>query len=150
MAWGSFDICQRRKLIMAGSHKVLEAWVRLKGDLDDIKNREEMILIMGDMNRSIGANRWGVSGNSPHVSQGGKLIRGQLLMTEKFTLLNSMKLAEGGPFTWVQPKKEEGSSFLNLAMALRNLVPFVRSMVIYCQREFTPRRIKKCECGLIP
>ena len=37
----------------------MEAWIRLKDDLDNIKKQGEMILIMGDMNRAIGEGRWG-------------------------------------------------------------------------------------------
>ena len=63
----------------AGSQRIMEAWIRLKDDLDKIKKRGEMILIMGDMNRAIGAGRWGVRGNTPTVSPGGQMIREQLL-----------------------------------------------------------------------
>ena len=132
----------------AGSQRILEAWIRLKDDLDKIKKRGEMILIMGDMNRAIGRGRWGVKGNTPTVSPGGQMIREQLLQTEEFTLLNNLELAKGGPFTWVQPGREKASSCLDLALASANLVPFVASLVIDSKREFTPRRIRKRPNGL--
>ena len=46
----------------AGDQRVLETWIRMKGDLDEIKKRGEMISIMGDMNRAVGADKMGREG----------------------------------------------------------------------------------------
>ena len=84
----------------AGETRIIDSWLRLKHDLDEIKKKGEMILILGDMNRAIGAGEWGVAGNKKVVSPGGELIREQLLMTGEFTLINNLELCKGGPFTW--------------------------------------------------
>ena len=93
---------------------------------------------MGDMNRHIRAGEYGVKGIKEKISTGG-----QLLETKEYILLNNLSLTEGGPFTWVQPGKEEVKSCLDLAIALASLAPFVKRMIIDSQRKFTPRRVTK-------
>ena len=125
----------------AGAVRILEAWIRLKQDLDEIKGRGELIILMGDMNRSVGADQYGVRGNKEQISTGGGLLRDQLFKSGDYVLLNNLPQAEGGPFTWVQPGKEEVKSCLDLAIGSANLVPFIKSVVIDSQRRFTPRRV---------
>ena len=48
---------------------------RLSKDLKDIEERDETILIIGDLNRAVGCDEWGVAGNHSRVSYGGQLIR---------------------------------------------------------------------------
>ena len=86
-----------------GKIKVLESWLRLKGDLDEIKGRDKMILIMGDMNRTIRSGQYGVKGNKEKISTRGELIREQLIKTGEYVLTNNLPLAVGGPFPWVHP-----------------------------------------------
>ena len=126
----------------AGHMKILESWIRLKEDLAEINGRGEHILIFGDMNRQIGADEFGVKGNKGNISTGGQLIR-ELLKTKEFVLLNNLPLTTGGPFTWVQPGKEEVRSCLDLAIASASLVPFVKTMTIDSERKFTPRRVTR-------
>ena len=132
----------------AGPTKVLESWLRLKRDLDEINGRGEMTLCMGDMNRAIGAGEYGVKGNKEQISAGGELIREHMLKTGEFVLLNNLSLTEGGPYTWVQPGKEEVKSCLDLALASANLAPFVRNVVIDKDRKFTPRRVIRKPGGI--
>ena len=127
----------------AGEQSVLNSWLRLKKDIDEINNKGELILIMGDWNRAMGADQWGVAGNKASISPGGQLIREQLLETGDFTLLNNLDLCEGGPFTWEQAGNKEIRSCLDLALASSNLLPFVKKMVIDVERKFTARRIIK-------
>ena len=133
----------------AGEPSILNAWLRLKKDINEIIKKGEMILIMGDWNRAMGADKWGVSGNKPYISPGGQLIREQLLETGDFTLLNSLELCQGGPFTWQQAGKGEVKSCLDLALASANLLPFVKCMIIDKERDFTARRIIKKKSGTI-
>ena len=97
---------------------------------------------MGDMNLHIRAGEYGVKGIKEKISTGGQLIR-KLLGTKEYILLNNLHLTEGGPFTWVQPGKEEVKSCLDLAIASASLAPFVKRMIIDSQRKFTPRRVTK-------
>ena len=127
----------------AGETRIVESWLRLKHDLDEIKKKGEMILILGDMNRAIGTGEWGVAGNKKVVSPGGELIRKQLLKTGEFTLINNLELCKGGPFTWVQANKAEIKSCLDLGLASSNLIPFIKSMMIDSERKFTARRVIK-------
>ena len=48
--------------------EVLESWGRLIHKLDEIKNRDESLILLGDFNRAIGAGEQGVPGNHKHVS----------------------------------------------------------------------------------
>ena len=54
---------------------LLESWTRLEKDLDEIELRGEAFLIMGDLNRAVGSDEWGVTGNKDRVSHGGQLVR---------------------------------------------------------------------------
>ena len=66
-------------------------------------SRGESVLIIGDLNRSVGNDELGGKGKNPKISYGGKLLR-ETLVEGKLVLLNN--LAEGGPFTWVDPAKQ--------------------------------------------
>ena len=50
-------------------------------------------------------------------------------------------LAQGGPWTWNQRGKDSVKSCLDLAIASKNLLPFVKCMLIDKKCNFTPRRI---------
>ena len=64
-------------------------WMRLKRELDEIVSRNEFCLLIGDLNKLVGCDEYGVPGNHPEVSPGGKLLR-ELLMTGKWFLVNGM------------------------------------------------------------
>ena len=73
---------------------ITEGWMRLEKDLDDIVKRGEAFLIMGDMNRAIGSDKWGIVGNHDKVSYGGHLVR-DMVKERNGVILDNM--AEGGP-----------------------------------------------------
>ena len=77
----------------AGDKKILESWTRLNKDLDEIKERGELTLLMGDMNRAVGCDEYGVRGYKQQTSTGGDLLREQLLRNEEYVLLNNLPLA---------------------------------------------------------
>ena len=55
--------------------EIFEGWRRLMKIVDDILSRGESVLILGDLNRSIGNDEFGVEGNHAKVSYGGQLVR---------------------------------------------------------------------------
>ena len=118
--------------------EILESWIRLREDLLRIESCGEGILIVGDMNRAVGSDELGVSGNHSKVSHGGQLIR-DMVQENNYVTLNN--IATGGPWTWVQRGKELVRSCLDLAYASRNLMPFIKCMVIDNERKFTPKRV---------
>ena len=69
--------------------EVLESWGRLKNELEEIKQRDERCIMLGDLNRAIGAGDQGVPGNHKKISFGGQLVK-ELLEEEEFILLNSI------------------------------------------------------------
>ena len=52
-------------------------------------------MIVGDLNRAVGADEWGIPGNKDKISYGGELIR-DILKKEEYVLLNSLDIVEGG------------------------------------------------------
>ena len=80
--------------------EVLENWIRLKQDITEVKERDEGLVLIGDLNRVIGDGNLGVKGNIPSVSFGGGVLR-ELLAEKEHFLVNGLELAEGGPWTWV-------------------------------------------------
>ena len=59
-------------------------------ELSLIQSRGEMCLLMGDLNKHIGADRLGVRGNHERITYGGQLVR-ELLGTEEYVLVNNQK-----------------------------------------------------------
>ena len=55
----------------AGEAKIRETWERLSEDLEEIKRRGEAVILIGDMNRAVGAGELGIMGNKEQVSPGG-------------------------------------------------------------------------------
>ena len=117
-----------------GKDQILSSWLKLTKDLEEIEDRKEAVLIFGDLNRAIGSDEWGISGNHDRVLYGGELVR-DMLKNKDYVLL------KGGPWTWVQRGKEWIRSCLDLAIGSANLVPFVKQILIDKNRKFTPRRV---------
>ena len=59
--------------------EVENSWWRLMADINDIDNRKEAMLLMGDLNRAIGNDEFGIKGNKEKDSPGGELIRNQTI-----------------------------------------------------------------------
>jgi hypothetical protein len=65
---------------------VLESWGKIKKKLCLIQLRVEAVLICGDLNRAVGADKQGVRGNKERISEGGHLVRE---LAEEGGVLNS-------------------------------------------------------------
>ena len=122
----------------SSKEEIFKSWLRLRDDLLRIENSGEGILIIGDMNRYVGSDELGVSGNHSKVSHGGQLIR-EMVKENNYVTLNN--IAVGGPWTWVQRGKESIKNCLDLAYASKNLMPFIKLVVIDKDRNFTPKRV---------
>jgi len=140
----------------AGETKIRESWERLCEDLEVIKSRGEAVILIGDMNRAVGAGELGIMGNKEQVSPGGRMLREELLQGGEYVLLNGLEGKEsrvevvGGPWTWVQPgREEEVKSCLDLVIVSASLLPFVKRMVIDSSRKFTPRRLMRRKEGVV-
>ena len=122
--------------------EVLESWGRLKKELDEIKERDESCILLGDLNRAIGAGEKGVPGNNEKVSFGGELVR-ELLEDKEYILLNSSHLAEGGPWTWVSRANSDVKSCIDLVIITGDLLPYVSSLLVDVKKEFSLYRVRK-------
>ena len=98
-----------------------------------------MVLLLGDLNKQIGSDKWGVKGNNDKVTYGGQLIR-DFLASKEFVLINNMDVAQGGPFTWQDPADPDRKSCLDLFICSVDLQPYVKSLVIDSKREFSIKR----------
>ena len=118
-------------------------WRGLRRDLEEIRLRGEFCLLAGDLNKLVGCNKWGVPGNNPEITLGGKLLR-ELLATRDWILVNSLgrEVVEGGPHTRKDPATGV-LSCLDLFIVSRELLPFVKSLVIDKERKITPARAVK-------
>ena len=128
--------------------RIMEGWRRLLEDIKDVEERKENLLIIGDMNRALGAGEWGIEGNKPNISYGGSLIR-DLLATRRYILLNSLPLAKGGPWTWVDRSNSSVRSCLDIGIISAGLQSFVKSFQVDKEQRFTPRRLRKTKKGIV-
>ena len=78
------------------TQEIIESWDRIKIELDKINDRIELCLLIGDFNRALGAGWFGIEGNKPNVSHGGKLVL-ELLESGEYKLGNSSDKVAGGP-----------------------------------------------------
>ena len=85
-----------------GKQKVWDSWGRLRKEVLLIEARGEAALVMGDLNRAVGAGELGVPDNKEKISYGGEMVR-ELLSEGEYVLLNGLELAVGGPWTRVDP-----------------------------------------------
>ena len=122
-----------------GKDKVQARWARLRVELDKIKARGEECLLVGDLNKLVGNNMFGVTGNHSKVSMGGRLVR-ELIASKEYFLVNNMELARGGPFTRVDPADPREKSCLDLIIGSVGLRPYVESLVIDSNREHAMKR----------
>ena len=119
---------------------LLERWTRLRKDLNSIRERGEMCLLLGDLNKHIGSDHLGVAGNHKKVTYGGQLVR-ELLNTDDYVLVNNLKIAQGGPFTREDPSDPSKKSCLDLAICSKSLEPFIKSLVIDSARNYPIKRV---------
>ena len=124
-----------------------EKWTRIVNDMEEIRNRGEYCLLVGDLNKLVGSDDLGVPGNHSEVSPGGRLLR-TLLASKEWTLVNGMgeNVVEGGPFTGKDPATAK-ESCLDLFIVSENLRPHVAKLVIDAKREMTTARAIKKKGG---
>ena len=127
-------------------NQVLEGWKQILNELSLIEARQEAVLIIGDLSRAVGDGEEGVRGNKSKVSYGGSLVR-DLISSGDYFILNNLCLTKGGPWTRICPSNGS-SSCLELATGSINLLPYVRTMMIDKERQFTQRRAVNKEDGL--
>ena len=120
--------------------EIEKSWLRLLEDIKDIEDRNEAVLIIGDMNKAVGNDEWGVRGNKENISNGGQLIR-NLLKTEMYILINNLDIVQGGPWTWIDRQDSTRKSCLDLMIISVSLVPFISKVIVDIDRKFTPRRV---------
>ena len=65
-------------------------------------------------------------------------------------LINVFKqaLVQGGPWTWVDRSNPGVRSCLDLAIVSAGLRPFVKTVVVDREQEFTPRRVRRTRRGV--
>ena len=120
---------------------ILETWGRLKIEIDNIKDRQESCVLIGDFNRAIGAGKLGIKENKPKVSYGGKLVL-ELLETEEYVLGNITDKVEGGPWTWVSRADNKIKSCIDLVIMSADLAPYLKRIVIDVEHKFAPARLR--------
>ena len=69
--------------------EILASWLRLQKDLEEIDDRGEAFLLLGDLNRAVGSDEWGITGNHSKVSYGGQHIR-DIVKEKDYVILNNM------------------------------------------------------------
>ena len=119
-----------------------KSWLRLKEDIDEIKERDEALIMIGDMNRKIGNDKYGVKNNKSKISHGGHFIR-NMIRDEMYILINNLDMVEGGPWTWVDRQDSSRMSCLDLGIMSASLVPYLTKVEVDVGRKFTPRRVKR-------
>ena len=98
------------------------------------------MLLIGDLNKHVGADEEGIEGNNVRISYGGELLR-KFLSERNFSMLNRLALTKGGPFTRVDPADPSKKSCLDYALVSSELLPFIDEVIIDSQKTFTPKRI---------
>ena len=123
----------------ATKNEVEDRWYRVVAELKRVENSGEYAVLMGDMNKHVGDI---VRGNHEKVSYGGKLIK-ELLNTKKYVLLNNSAKVKGGPFTRynpADPQDENSKSCIDLIILSRELLKYVKEVIIDKNFNFTPGR----------
>ena len=129
--------------------KVLENWVRVMKEINLVRERNEGLIIIGDLNRAVGSV---IEGNSSTVSPGGQLVRDLLEQEQEgqeeeeehkkeYFLLNSSNIAEGGPWTWVSRADSSIRSCIDLCIVSANLMPYVTKVVIDSKQLFCAKKV---------
>ena len=97
---------------------------------------------MGDVNRAIGNDEFGIKDNKSKTSRGGRLIR-NFLMMKSYTVLNNLDSAKDGPWTWVDRQNNKIKSCLDLVIVSDCLVPYVSLIWVDRERKCTTRRVMR-------
>ena len=123
--------------------EVENKWRRLREVLEGIRARKEFCLLLGDQNKLVGNDQYGVPGNSSEISLGGKLLR-ELISTGNWCLVNGLgpDIVKGGPFTRQDPATGN-QSCLDLCVVSVDLLPYVQNLVIDSERKMAVARAVK-------
>ena len=81
-----------------------------------------------------------IPGNRHKISFGGKLIREFLENDDGYCLVNASEKVINGPFTRVDPMDESVKSVLDICIVSRELLPYIVSLKVDKNRDFTPYR----------
>ena len=122
--------------------EIEHGWYRLLKEIHDIENRNEAVILIGDMNRHVGNGEYGIRGNISKISHGGQLIQ-EMIKDGQYILINHLDLVKGGPWTFVDRQDNNRKSCLDLAIMSVALNPYLKTAVIDSERNFTPRRVTK-------
>ena len=112
------------------NEEIKERFKRLKVELDRIRRDREGCILIGDLNKKVGADNLGVTGNKPTVSYGGHLVR-DLVESGDYFLANNTPEAVGGPFTREEPAdahlslEKRRKSCIDLVLISTNLRPSI-------------------------
>ena len=120
--------------------EIEKSWLRLMEDVKDIENRNEAVLIIGDLNRAIGNDEYGVQGNKSKTSFGGRLIR-DLIKNQLYIVINNLDITKGGPWTWVDRQDNKIKSCLDIGIMSVSLQPYLTKVIVDTDRKFTPKRV---------
>ena len=121
---------------------IQERWGRLINEIKKIEKRNELILLIGDLNKHIGNDMFGVKDNHSKITFGGELVR-SLLYDGEFICMNNSPITTGGPFTRFDPscpERAENMSCIDLVLASKKLVQFIEKVEIDNERKFSPIR----------
>ena len=120
--------------------EIEKTWIRLMQDVKEIEERNETVLIVGDLNKAIGNDEFGVKGNKSKISPGGKLIR-NLIKNHLYIVINNLDLVKDGPWTWVDRKDSNVKSCLDIGIMSAALLPYLTEVEVDINKKFTPRRV---------
>ena len=119
------------------SNVIRENWNDLVEEIIKIEAKNELFILISDLNKHIGDL---IKGNNNKISHGGKLVR-EFLASDKYILLNNSEKVKGGPFTREEPsdpRNELKKSCLDIVIMSEQLQKYVDKVVIDKDRKFTP------------
>ena len=119
-----------------------KSWYRMMKDVKEIEDRNEAVIIIGDMNRNVGNGEFGIRGNKNKISYGGQLIR-NMIQGGLYILLNNLDIVKGRPWTWIDRQDSSRKSCLDLAIISVTLLPYISKIEIDSEKKYTPRRVTK-------
>ena len=122
------------------SNKEIEdRWQIIMEKIARIEASNELVVLIGDMNKHLGNGIYVIRGNIDKVSFGGKLIH-KFLSNGKYKLVNNTPKCFGGPFTRVDPANPSNQSCLSLVMVSNDLYENIESLTVDKDRLMTSHR----------
>ena len=82
-------------------------------EINTIEARNELVVLIGDLNKHVGSDDEGIEGNANKISFGGELLR-KFLSDRNFTMVNKLSLTRGvHPSRSSRPKQKVLSGLCN-------------------------------------